>query len=110
MLFFIDVNTFVMDGNSIRWNGVAPIKVNILLSKLGFNKLPTRVNLDIGGIDIESLLCPFCSNDMEIINHHLCTCEMTIDLWNCLATWWELDLPFFCNFGDWTCVGWLLIV
>nr|GEU37706.1 RNA-directed DNA polymerase, eukaryota [Tanacetum cinerariifolium] len=70
-------------------------------SRLSLNKLPSRVNLDRRGIDVDSLLCPICHEDVEMVNHIFFTCELAKDLWALLARWWELDIPFCANISEW---------
>nr|GEY10811.1 RNA-directed DNA polymerase, eukaryota, reverse transcriptase zinc-binding domain protein [Tanacetum cinerariifolium] len=75
--------------------------VNVFLWRLVLNKLPTRVNLDRKGIDVDSVLCPICCVDVEIANHVFFSCEMAKDLWALMARWWELDIPICSNFMEW---------
>ncbi|GKC83489.1 RNA-directed DNA polymerase, eukaryota, reverse transcriptase zinc-binding domain protein [Tanacetum coccineum] len=65
------IDSHILDVSHIatRWNGCIPIKVNIFLWKLLLNKLPSRVNLDRRGIDVPSILCPICQEDVEMANH-----------------------------------------
>ncbi|GKC03638.1 RNA-directed DNA polymerase, eukaryota, reverse transcriptase zinc-binding domain protein [Tanacetum coccineum] len=101
----IDANSLVVDSNTTRWNRSVPIKINIFLWRLALNKLPTRVNLDRKGIDIDSTLCPICFEDVETINHIFFSCEMAKDLWALLARWCELDILFCSDFLQWS--SWL---
>ncbi|GKA71395.1 RNA-directed DNA polymerase, eukaryota, partial [Tanacetum coccineum] len=71
------------------------------LQSLALNKLPSRVNLDRKGIDMDSVLCPICCSDVETVNHVFFTCEMANGLWSLLARWWEVDIPICSNFMDW---------
>ncbi|GJR39510.1 RNA-directed DNA polymerase, eukaryota, reverse transcriptase zinc-binding domain protein [Tanacetum coccineum] len=52
----VDVHTLDVDIVATRWNRCIPIKLNVFLWRLNLNKLPSRVNLDIKGIDIGSIL------------------------------------------------------
>ncbi|GJT85273.1 RNA-directed DNA polymerase, eukaryota [Tanacetum coccineum] len=65
----IDSRTLDVGPNATRWNRAIPIKVNVFLWRLSLNKLPSRVNLDKKGIDVDSLLCPICNKDVEMVNH-----------------------------------------
>nr|GEY62656.1 RNA-directed DNA polymerase, eukaryota, reverse transcriptase zinc-binding domain protein [Tanacetum cinerariifolium] len=76
----IDAKTLVVDSNATRWNHYIPIKVNVFLWRLVLNKLPTRVNLDRKGIDVDSVLCPICCVDVETANHVFFSCVMAKDL------------------------------
>nr|GEZ10500.1 RNA-directed DNA polymerase, eukaryota [Tanacetum cinerariifolium] len=88
-----------------RWNKCILIKANVFLWIAMLNKLPTRVNLDRMGIDVDSLLCPICHEDVETVNHLFFSCEVAKDLWGLLAKWWELDVPFCANIFEW--LSWL---
>ncbi|GKB78544.1 RNA-directed DNA polymerase, eukaryota, reverse transcriptase zinc-binding domain protein, partial [Tanacetum coccineum] len=97
----IDSHILDVSPNATRWNQNIPIKVNVFLWRLSLNKLPSRVNLDKKYIDVDSILCPICNDDVESVNHHFFTCDMAKDLWAMLARWWELDIPFCSNMAEW---------
>ncbi|GJS68653.1 RNA-directed DNA polymerase, eukaryota, reverse transcriptase zinc-binding domain protein [Tanacetum coccineum] len=84
-----------------HWNRLIPIKVNVFLWRLKLNRLPSRVNLDRKGIDIGSIRCPKCLEDIETVNHIFFNCGMAQDLWALLAKWWELDFPLCANITEW---------
>ena len=88
-----------------RWNRIIPIKVNVFIWRLRLNKLPSRVNLDRRGIEVDSILCPTCQLDVETVNHTFFNCDMARDLWSLLARWWDLYFPICANITDW--YGWL---
>ncbi|GKC34483.1 RNA-directed DNA polymerase, eukaryota, reverse transcriptase zinc-binding domain protein [Tanacetum coccineum] len=84
-----------------RWIRHILIKINVFLWRLNLNSLPSRVNLDRRGIEVNSLLCPTCYLDVETVNHIFFNCEMAKDLWALLAKWWELDIPICANISEW---------
>ncbi|GJX66973.1 RNA-directed DNA polymerase, eukaryota, reverse transcriptase zinc-binding domain protein [Tanacetum coccineum] len=84
-----------------RWNRLIPIKVNVFIWRLILNKLPTRVNLDRKDIDVGSILCPICMEDVETANHIFFSCNMAKDLWSMFAKWWDIDIPVCANSTDW---------
>nr|GEW67511.1 hypothetical protein [Tanacetum cinerariifolium] len=88
-----------------RWKKNVPIKVNIFLWRLTLNKLPFRMNLDRKGIDVDSLLCPTCQEDVEMVNHIFFNYDLAKQLWALLARWWDLDFPFCENISEWN--SWL---
>ncbi|GKD56786.1 RNA-directed DNA polymerase, eukaryota, reverse transcriptase zinc-binding domain protein, partial [Tanacetum coccineum] len=80
--------------------GIAPLQIKetngyglltdemvFLLLRLKLNRIPSRVNLDRKGIDIGSILCPNCLEDIETVNHIFFNCGMAQDLWALLAKW-----------------------
>ncbi|GKD88941.1 RNA-directed DNA polymerase, eukaryota, reverse transcriptase zinc-binding domain protein [Tanacetum coccineum] len=62
------------------WNKFVPIKVNILSWRIGQKRLPTRLNLDHRGIDLDSLLCPCCNEDQESEVYSFSACEVASSL------------------------------
>ncbi|GJV06756.1 RNA-directed DNA polymerase, eukaryota, reverse transcriptase zinc-binding domain protein, partial [Tanacetum coccineum] len=61
----VDSHILVVDQFATRWNRCVPIKINVFMWRLLLNKLPSRVNLDRRGIDVGSILCPICQDDVE---------------------------------------------
>ncbi|GJW07652.1 RNA-directed DNA polymerase, eukaryota, reverse transcriptase zinc-binding domain protein [Tanacetum coccineum] len=86
---------------AMRWKCSIPIKVNVFIWRLLLNKLPSRVNLDRKGIDVGSILCPICMDDVKTVNHIFFSCNMAKDLWALFANWWELDIPVCANISEW---------
>ncbi|GKC33866.1 RNA-directed DNA polymerase, eukaryota, reverse transcriptase zinc-binding domain protein, partial [Tanacetum coccineum] len=97
----VDSHILVVDQFATRWNRCVPIKINVFMWRLLLNKLPSRVNLDRRGIDVGSILCPICQDDVESVYHLYFSCEMAKDLWDLLAKWWELDIPVCANISEW---------
>ncbi|GJY08162.1 transcription elongation factor TFIIS-like protein [Tanacetum coccineum] len=97
----VDSHILDVDLVATRWNRSIPIKINVFLCRLKLNRLPSRVNLDRKGIDVGSILCPTCHDDVETVNHIFFNCGMAKDLWALLAKWWELDIPICANISEW---------
>nr|GEX19889.1 RNA-directed DNA polymerase, eukaryota [Tanacetum cinerariifolium] len=66
---FIDDSLLPKAGVPTRWVNVISIKINIFSWRVCFDKLPTRLNLSLRGIDIPSILCPFCNIVVESTSH-----------------------------------------
>nr|GEV22115.1 hypothetical protein [Tanacetum cinerariifolium] len=105
---FVDDTMLEADFVATRWNRTIPIKVNVFLWRLHLNKLPSRVNLERRGVQIDSILCQTCQLDVETVNHIFFNCEMAKDLWSLLAKWWDLDIPICANISEW--YDWLDVV
>ncbi|GKC45716.1 RNA-directed DNA polymerase, eukaryota, partial [Tanacetum coccineum] len=97
----IDEHTLNGTFTSTRWLRCIPIKVNIFIWRLRLDKLPTLVNMDRKGIDIDSLICPICNEHVENVDHLFFSCEMAHDLWGLLARWCTLDIPEVSNITEW---------
>ncbi|GKB83800.1 RNA-directed DNA polymerase, eukaryota, reverse transcriptase zinc-binding domain protein [Tanacetum coccineum] len=80
-------------------------KVNVFMWRLSLDKLATLVNLDRKGIDVASLLCPVCNEQVENVNHLFFSCEMARDLWTRLARWCQLNISEISNLSEW--MSWL---
>ncbi|GJU44289.1 RNA-directed DNA polymerase, eukaryota, reverse transcriptase zinc-binding domain protein [Tanacetum coccineum] len=52
-----------------RWLRVVPIKVNVHAWRVCLDKLPTRANLSLRGMDISSIACPLCNSTVESTSH-----------------------------------------
>ncbi|GJV24670.1 RNA-directed DNA polymerase, eukaryota [Tanacetum coccineum] len=88
-------------GSPTRWVKVVPIKINIFAWKVCLDKLPTRLNLSLCGIDIPFIICPICSLARESCSHLLFSCSMARLLWRKVARWWDFDIPEFSSYEDW---------
>ncbi|GJY15782.1 RNA-directed DNA polymerase, eukaryota, reverse transcriptase zinc-binding domain protein [Tanacetum coccineum] len=99
--YLVDSKTLDTAPNATRWIHHIPIKVNIFIWKLMFNKLPSKVNLDRRGIDVNSIVCPIFQMDIETINHIFFSCDVALDLWAKLARWWDFDIPICANIFEW---------
>ncbi|XP_071688454.1 uncharacterized protein [Rutidosis leptorrhynchoides] len=61
------------------------------------NPLDTIVELDKRGIDLDSLLCPVCNNEVETIEHTLLHCSFARDLWDRVLRWWKIGPGLYQN-------------
>ncbi|GJY87422.1 RNA-directed DNA polymerase, eukaryota, partial [Tanacetum coccineum] len=97
----IDENLLLGNASITRWVQCIPIKVNIFIWKLSLNKLPTLENLDSKGVDLDSVLCPVCNDQIECVNHIFFACGLAKDLWRLMAKWCSVDLPEVFSISDW---------
>ncbi|PWA95388.1 RNA-directed DNA polymerase, eukaryota [Artemisia annua] len=93
-------------GAPTRWVKVVPIKINIFAWKVSLDKLPSRLNLSLQGIDIPSIICPICSSAGESCSHLLFSGNLARLILRKVARWWELDIPDFHSYEDW--LAWLI--
>ncbi|GJT23359.1 putative 12-oxophytodienoate reductase 11 [Tanacetum coccineum] len=98
---FIDDILLPFVGDVTRWVKVVPIKVNILAWKVCLDKLPTRLNLSLRGIDIPSIICPNCGLAGESCSHLFYSCNLARTLWRKIARWWEIDITDFSCYEEW---------
>ncbi|GJT26818.1 RNA-directed DNA polymerase, eukaryota [Tanacetum coccineum] len=63
-------------GSATRWVNKVPIKINILAWKVCKDILPTRFNLSLRGVDINSILCPVCHMAGESSSHLFFSCNV----------------------------------
>ncbi|GKC86090.1 RNA-directed DNA polymerase, eukaryota, reverse transcriptase zinc-binding domain protein [Tanacetum coccineum] len=84
-----------------RWIKVVPIKINIFAWRVCLDKLPTRLNLSLRGVDIPSILCPLCSTAVESSSHLLFSCHLARQLMFKVVRWWEIELHVLNSYEDW---------
>ncbi|GJZ65979.1 RNA-directed DNA polymerase, eukaryota, partial [Tanacetum coccineum] len=103
----IETRTYIDDlllptvGSPTRWVKVVQIKINIFAWKVCLDKLPTRLNLSLRGIDIRSIVCPNCSLADESCSHLFFSCSMARLLWRKVTRWWDFDIPEFSSYEEW---------
>ena len=76
-----------------RWNKILPAKVNILAWRVGHRRIPTRLNLDCRGIDLDTVRCPVCDGDTESEEHIFIYCKASSDTWKAIFSWWKITGP-----------------
>ncbi|GJY09040.1 RNA-directed DNA polymerase, eukaryota, reverse transcriptase zinc-binding domain protein [Tanacetum coccineum] len=80
---------------------VVPIKVNVHAWRVCLDKLPTRVNLSLRGVDILSIFCPLCNAVVESTSHIFFSCPLARQVWRNFLIWWELDDTVFNSYNEW---------
>ncbi|GJZ89587.1 RNA-directed DNA polymerase, eukaryota, partial [Tanacetum coccineum] len=101
----IDDNILPKNDVPTRWVKIIPIKVNIHAWKVFLDKIPTRLNLSLRGMDIPSILCPLCNSAAESTSHIFFSCPLARQVWNKFLRWWEMDSISFDRYEDW--LSWL---
>ncbi|XP_071712198.1 uncharacterized protein [Rutidosis leptorrhynchoides] len=69
-------------------NKLVPKKVEVFVWRDRRKRLPTLVELDKRGIDLHSVRCPICDDDIETVDHSLLLCKHVIVIWNKVFMWW----------------------
>nr|GEU88424.1 RNA-directed DNA polymerase, eukaryota [Tanacetum cinerariifolium] len=104
LLLLVDkVDSVILTSLSVstRWVNVVHIKINILAWRVCLDKLPTRLNLSLRGIDIPFILCPICSSAGETTSHLLFSCNVARHILLKVARWWELEIQDFHSYAVW---------
>ncbi|GKA84433.1 RNA-directed DNA polymerase, eukaryota, reverse transcriptase zinc-binding domain protein [Tanacetum coccineum] len=83
-----------------RWVKVMPIKINVFACRVRLDKLPSRLNLSLKGIDISTIVCSLCHASVESGSHIFFFCPMARHLWRKLMRWWELDDIDLASYND----------
>ncbi|GKB30495.1 RNA-directed DNA polymerase, eukaryota, reverse transcriptase zinc-binding domain protein [Tanacetum coccineum] len=89
--YLINDSSTATDQTTTRWNKLVPIKVNISSWRVVHARLPTRVNLDVRGIDLHSVRCPLCDDDVEMEVHLFISCKIAKETWSNVLKWWKLN-------------------
>nr|GEZ00802.1 hypothetical protein [Tanacetum cinerariifolium] len=94
-------NTLMPSNPSLtRWNKLVPIKVNIASWRIENRRIPTQVNLDLRGIDLHSVRCSNCDEDLEIEEHLLVNCTLAKNTWLEIIKWWNIRDVHMDNLND----------
>ncbi|XP_071688814.1 uncharacterized protein [Rutidosis leptorrhynchoides] len=72
-------------------NNLVPKKVEVFVWRALLKRIPVRVELDKRGIDLHSVRCPVCNDDMESVDHFLYRCKFTVDIWTRIFKWWNFE-------------------
>lgn len=72
------------------WTKLAPKKVCLFIWKLRHEKLAVRRHLDRMGIDLHSLLCPRCNEEVETLEHAIFECKEVKESWIQAFKWWGI--------------------
>ncbi|GKE19722.1 RNA-directed DNA polymerase, eukaryota, reverse transcriptase zinc-binding domain protein [Tanacetum coccineum] len=88
----LDEKILSLSHEKTRWNSLVPKKVNILVWRGDNDSLATRCNLDKRCIDLHSILCPMCEEDVESLDHLMGRCSWSHSIWNFIFKWWGFSL------------------
>ncbi|GJV17879.1 RNA-directed DNA polymerase, eukaryota [Tanacetum coccineum] len=97
----IDDSVLPKEEVATRWVKVIPIKINVFACRVRLDKLPTRLNLSLKGIDILTIICPLCHASVESGSHIFFSCPMARHLWRKLMRWWDLEDIDLASYDDW---------
>ncbi|GJZ23911.1 RNA-directed DNA polymerase, eukaryota, reverse transcriptase zinc-binding domain protein [Tanacetum coccineum] len=86
---------------STRWCKIIPRKVNIFMWRLLLDRLPHRLNLSSCGLDIDSILCPVCSEHVESNSHAFFSCSAASNIWRLVRGWCDLKIPTLSSCDEW---------
>ncbi|XP_071719342.1 uncharacterized protein [Rutidosis leptorrhynchoides] len=73
-------------------NNLVPLKLEIFIWRVLRRRIPTRIELDKRGIDLNSVRCPLCDDDVETIDHTLFFCRHSYEVWDRVFKWWGLGV------------------
>ncbi|GKA06302.1 retrovirus-related pol polyprotein from transposon TNT 1-94 [Tanacetum coccineum] len=97
----IDDGLCLLEGMPTRWSKLVPIKVNILCWRIALNKIPSRFNMSLRGLEIHFIKCPGCLVGVETTNHLFFSCSIATDIVTRILVWWGLPIIGFSTFFDW---------
>ncbi|GJV19402.1 RNA-directed DNA polymerase, eukaryota [Tanacetum coccineum] len=84
-----------------RWVKVIPININSFACRVFLDKLPTRLDLSLRGVNISSIVCPLCDASVESSSHLFFTCPLVCQVRSKVSRWWELDDPVLHSYDEW---------
>ncbi|XP_071721834.1 uncharacterized protein [Rutidosis leptorrhynchoides] len=78
-------------------NNLVPRKLEIFVWRASKKRIPVRIELDKRGVDLHSVRCPVCDDDVESVDHCLVFCKFSLEIWSRVHQWWKLGQ--FSNFS-----------
>ncbi|XP_071719247.1 uncharacterized protein [Rutidosis leptorrhynchoides] len=73
-------------------NNFVPKKVEVFIWRARKKRLPALCELDKRGIDLNSVQCQLCDDDIETVEHALVFCKHVIEIWEKVFDWWGVKL------------------
>nr|GFA22045.1 RNA-directed DNA polymerase, eukaryota [Tanacetum cinerariifolium] len=89
-----------------RWLRVVSIQVNVHAWRVCLDKLPTRANLSLRGMDIPSIACPLCNSAGKSSSHIFFACPFARQVWRNFLILWELEDVAFNSYNEW--LNWIV--
>ncbi|KAE8711627.1 T27c4.14 protein isoform 3 [Hibiscus syriacus] len=75
------------------WLGLSPPRVEAFIWQLAHQKIAVKVELAKRGMSLEEdILCPFCKEHEESVQHLFITCFVVWELWNKVVSLWDLSI------------------
>ncbi|XP_071729199.1 uncharacterized protein [Rutidosis leptorrhynchoides] len=71
-------------------NNLVPKKVEVFVWRARRRRIPVLEELDKRGIDLHSLRCPVCDEDIETVEHSLIFSKHAYGVWAKVYDWWGL--------------------
>ncbi|XP_071687046.1 uncharacterized protein [Rutidosis leptorrhynchoides] len=71
-------------------NNFIPKKVELFVWRTRKGRLPILPELDKRGIDLNSVRCPICDDDIESLDHSLFACKISKEIWVRVFNWWNM--------------------
>ncbi|XP_071727943.1 uncharacterized protein [Rutidosis leptorrhynchoides] len=56
-------------------------------------RLLVLTELDKHGIDLHTVRCPACDDEVETVDHALFYCKNSVEIWSKVSEWWGLTVP-----------------
>ncbi|XP_071705024.1 uncharacterized protein [Rutidosis leptorrhynchoides] len=81
-------------------NKLVPKKVEIFVWRAQKKRLPVKLELDKRGIDLNSVRCSLCDEDIESVEHSLFSCKQVMDVCSRVLKWWGLNDNYLSNMAD----------
>ncbi|PWA42728.1 RNA-directed DNA polymerase, eukaryota, Reverse transcriptase zinc-binding domain protein [Artemisia annua] len=85
--------TYCSPGKTNDWISLVPRKINIFIWCLALDRLPLLTNLDWGGINVSSVLCPLCGDRSKTRDNIFLSCLKSLVIWHKCLSYWGIYVP-----------------
>ena len=80
---------------TLFWNKWIPPRVNCFVWRLLLNRIPTKLNLIVRGINLPSDSCPLCNSERETEVHLFYLCPVFLEIWKWVSNWCGIKVGHF---------------
>ncbi|XP_076908689.1 uncharacterized protein LOC143565672 [Bidens hawaiensis] len=88
------INLGLEESHLFEWNNFVPKKVGILAWRAEMERIPVLFSLAKRGVEVESIICPVCEEDLETAEHMLVSCEFAQSIWSIISVWCKVPTIF----------------
>ncbi|XP_071739044.1 uncharacterized protein [Rutidosis leptorrhynchoides] len=77
-----------------------PQKIELFIWRVKQQRIPVKIELDKRGVDLDTVRCPVCNNDLETVEHIFIHCFFAKDLWSRVFRWWKINRKMYTQLED----------
>ncbi|XP_071704164.1 uncharacterized protein [Rutidosis leptorrhynchoides] len=73
-------------------NNLVSKKIEVFVWRARKKRISALIELDKRGIDLHSVRCPLCDDDLETVDRSLILCKHAFEVWSKVFEWWGMNV------------------